>query len=474
MDPRDSGIFRLASVGSYLDALSTITDEMSLKERGNLIFLDRVLHDYWGLGQNVILNWCPEGDGISLLVIPHYGVAEYSNRHSDSSQPPNGPQAKPKQDFFQTLLSGRRCLTQPQISKVGRLLGINPTHVTLREPLKNAPAQNEIIEKMVKRYSITYVPNRGVSLFDIVGFSLLTPFEQMMQLNSLSYSLNSAQSKLLKKRIGVDFSRTTSGDGFYIWNRDLSLEGNVNLYHFMQLALADNAIAQKKAEHNTVPRLRACFHVGSSYEFHQSEGLSPTLYNYIVGDVTVELARMIERTLPGQILVGDFLAEMPTADGDGGDVAVVDSIDFVDLATRNVERLAGIELSGERVDAIRCYLTGTKLANGEFSVRRITINDKHGLSRRAYNAKVNIYRHSAEPILLGIEDRVLESANTAPSIGEEPLLRPAHAQAVGQLNVERRVAGLRSTNSAESRPSSAGVDASPARPDLAFGPVNRI
>ncbi len=76
-----------------------------------------------------------------------------------------------------------------------------------------------------------------------------------MQLNSLSYSLNSAQSKLLTKRIGVDFSRTTTGDGFYIWNRDLTLEGNVNLYHFMQLALADNAIAHKKAQHNTVPRL---------------------------------------------------------------------------------------------------------------------------------------------------------------------------------------------------------------------------
>ena len=95
-------------------------------------------------------------------------------------------------------------------------------HVPLREPLKNTPAQNEIIEKMIKRYSITYVPNRGVSLFDIVGFSLLTPFEQMMQLNSLSYSLNSAQAKLLTKRIGVDFSRTTTGDGFYIWNRNLT------------------------------------------------------------------------------------------------------------------------------------------------------------------------------------------------------------------------------------------------------------
>jgi acyl carrier protein len=405
MDPQDSGIFRLASVGSYLDALSTITDEMSLKERSNLIFLDRALHEHWGLGQNVILNWCPQGDGISLLVIPHYGVAEYAGRDGVT----NGDAPRPKQDFFQALLSGRRCLAPAQLNKVGRLLGIAPTHVALRDPLKNTLAQNEIIEKMVKRYSITYVPNRGVCLFDIVGFSLLTPFEQMMQLNSLSYSLNSAQSRLLTKRIGVDFSRTTTGDGFYVWNRNVSLEGNVSLYHFMQLALADNAIAHKKTKLNTVPKLRACFHIGSSYEFHQAEGLNPTLLNYIVGDVTVDLARMLERAMPGQILVGEFQASMFTADSERADTAVIDSIDFVDLATRNIEQLTGIELSGERVDAIRSYLTGSKLTTGEFSVRRITINDKHGISRRVFNAKVNIYRHSAEPILLGIEDRALES-----------------------------------------------------------------
>jgi DNA-binding transcriptional regulator YdaS (Cro superfamily) len=425
VDPRDSGVFRLASVGSYLDALSAITDEMSLKERSNLIFLDRCLHEHWGLGQNVILNWCPDDDGITLLVIPHYGVAEYSGPAAAGSLPAadRPASARPKQDFFQTLLSGRRCLTPLQMSKVAKLLGVEPTHVSLREPLKNAEAQNEIVEKMVKRYSITYVPNRGVAVFDIVGFSLLSPFEQMMQLNSLSYSLNSAQSKLLAKRIGVDFARTTTGDGFYIWNRDLTLEGNVSLYHFMQLVLADNAIAHKKAGHNTVPRLRACFHVGSSYEFHQSEGLNPTLYSYIVGDVTVELARMIERALPGQILVGEFRAEMPVADGAAAGPATVDSVDFVELATRTVERLAGLELSGERVDAIRCYLTGTRLTNGEFTVRRITINDKHGISRRVYNAKVNLYRQNAEPILLGIEDRVLEPSNM-PADGSEHLLHP--------------------------------------------------
>ena len=294
--------------------------------------------------------------------------------------------------------------------------------MTLREPLTNTPPHNEIIEQMIKRYSITYVPNRGVSLFDIVGFSLLSPFEQMMQLNSLSYSLNSAQAKLLSKRIGVDFSRTTTGDGFYIWNRNLSLEGNVSLYHFMQLVLADNAIAHKKAEHNTVPRLRASFHVGSSYEFHQAEGLKPTIHNFIVGDVTVELARIIERALPGQILVGDFRSTM-RASGPDSSSATLDSVAFVDMATRSVGQLAGIELSGERVDAIRSYLTGPKLANGEFTVRRLVISDKHGISRRVYNAKVNIYRHNAEPILLGIEDRVLEPDRSAAGRRAAPCTR---------------------------------------------------
>jgi len=107
-----------------------------------------------------------------------------------------------------------------------------------------------------------------------------------------------------------------------------------------------------------------------------------------------------------------------------GGSRIVESADFVELAMRNVEQLAGIELSGERVDAIRCYLTGTKLPNGQFTVRRITVNDKHGIARRVYNAKVNIYRHNAEPILLGIEDRSL-GPDGMPGFGSEHVLRPA-------------------------------------------------
>jgi hypothetical protein len=113
------------------------------------------------------------------------------------------------------------------------------------------------------------------------------------------------------------------------------------------------------------------------------------------------------------------------ATGSNAGALLLDSVDFVDLAMRTVEQLEGLELSGERVDAIRCYLTGSRLHNGEFTVRRIVINDKHGICRRVYNAKVNIYRQQAEPILLGIEDRVLDP--NLPTDNSEHLRHPLHA-----------------------------------------------
>jgi hypothetical protein len=412
MDAADSGLFRLASVGSYLDALASITTEIGVRERSNLIFLDRCLHEHWRLGQNVILNWCPEGEGISLLVIPHYAIATYTNAGADDEAAPWT--GKPSEEFFRALLSGKRRLECRQMENVARLLGVDKVHVPLRMAVTDSPAQQRIIERMIKRYSITYVPCRAVALFDIVGFSLLTPFEQMTQLNSLSYSLNSAQSKLLNKKIDIDFARTTTGDGFYVWNRDLTMDANINLYHLMNLALADNALARSKARPGIAPQLRAGFHMGSSYEFHQAEGLNPTLYNYIVGDVTVELARIIDRAMPGQILIGAFDAAMPTSKASGnnenGDTATtrLNSVNFVDHATDRLSQLKGLELSGESIESISCYLTGKRLGNGDFTIRSIVIGDKHGRKRNVYNAKVNIYRQNAEPIFLGIEDRVLD------------------------------------------------------------------
>ena len=402
-DLSQSGIRRLVNYSPYLDQLAGLASEMDLRQRSNLVHLERCLHEEWSLGANSILSWSPLDDGILVLVVPHYAIAEYTAAGTDIPRIP-----RVSSGFITDLISGERKLSLSQMQKVALLLDVEPRFIALRQPLTNHPVETQIIEKMIRRYGINYVASRAVTLFDIVGFSLLTPFEQMTQLNSLSYSLNSAHAKMLEKDVGINFARSSSGDGFYIWNRENGLEANVNLYHFMHIVLADNAIARSKARSRSVPRLRACFHVGSCYEFHQAEGLNPTIHDFIVGDVTIELARMIEAALPGQILVGDFMAQLTTGANEFTDTQVhLDAVAFLKRAQGNLAKLSGLELSGEKVSAIKCYLTGERLESGEFGIRKLRIRDKHGLSRTAYNAKVNIYRTAAEPILLGIEDRKL-------------------------------------------------------------------
>lgn len=404
-----SGIRRIADYSPYLDQLAGLAQQMDLRQRSNLVHLEKELHKHWSLGQNSILSWTPLDEGVLILVVPHYAIADYTTP-GDNDMP---PRVSPR--FVTELISGDRQLSISQMQKVAKLLGVDPVHIVLRQPLSGSRVETEIIEKMIRRYGINYIASRAVTLFDIVGFSLLTPFEQMTQLNSLSYSLNSAHAKMLEQDVDLNFARSSSGDGFYVWNRDHGLDANVNLYHLMHIVLADNAIARSKSTSKAVPRLRACFHVGSCYEFHQAEGLNPTMHDFIVGDVTIELARMIDAALPGQILVGDFMAHIDREQLEaGGSIDPnIDAVTFLERAQGNLAQLSGMELSGDRVTAIKCYLTGENLGGGEFNIRRLTIKDKHGLSRVAFNAKVNIYRDAAQPILLGIQDKKLPVSTPA-------------------------------------------------------------
>jgi hypothetical protein len=72
---------------------------------------------------------------------------------------------------------------------------------------------------LVQRYGLAYTRNRPVLLVDIVGFSLFPAMEQVVLLESLSHSVNSAYSKLAARNFRINFARSTTGDGFYIWNR---------------------------------------------------------------------------------------------------------------------------------------------------------------------------------------------------------------------------------------------------------------
>lgn len=395
--------------------LLSLDATLDLRQRSCLIDLDRQLHGQWGLGRNFVLAWCPQGCEVLLLVVPHYRIADYAiATHSELPDDET-------QTFITRLLSGSRRFSERQLSNAARLLATEPVRVTLRQPLLDSSNEAALIDRLIRRYSVSYASSRAVALFDIVGFSLLSPFEQMTQLNSLSHSLNSAQSKMLDSAMHIDFARSSTGDGYYIWNRETGSAASVHLYHFMHLVLADNAIARSKAKGRTVPALRAAFHVGSCYEFFHAEGLNPTLYTDLVGEVTIDLARMVERAMPGQVMVGEF------ADGpEGAEARRFDSMEFVEQAQQSLERLNGLELSGDAIESIKCYLTGEARADGTFTIRRLAVKDKHGMTRYAYNAKINIYRREAEPILLGIEDKLLrasdEQLQTAGQMVREGLL----------------------------------------------------
>ncbi|MBT6094914.1 MAG: hypothetical protein HOH04_08530 [Rhodospirillaceae bacterium] len=366
-----------------------------------LEILDRELHKVWALGRNLILVWTAKGRGMEVLVIPHYTISEHAATAADDVEAA-GQSAlglKPR-SFIEEVIANPKQVTKEGLGSLSKMTGYDPVEIELPF-VPEMDLHPDLIESVVQRYSISYVDDRAVALFDIVGFSLYSPLEQVTQLNSLSYSVNSAYSKMLSKKIDISFARTTTGDGYYVWNRDRSVQANVNLYHFMHLVLADNALARAKSSHNTTPLLRACFHMGGHYEFYQSEGLSPTVYSYIVGDVTIELARMIDRALPGQILVGDFDAPMP--DRASLHAQRINAVDFIERTQSTLSSLEGLTLSGDHITDIKCYLTGEK-RDDDFAIKRYSIADKHGRSRNVYNAKVNIYRKNAEPVFLGVQE----------------------------------------------------------------------
>lgn len=271
----------------------------------------------------------------------------------------------------------------------------------------------ELVNSLVTRYGVSLVRERAVLLLDAVGFSLRSPLEQVAMLNSLSYSVNSAYRQLLSGDVQINFARTTTGDGFYIWNRARTVAANIALYELMMLILADNAIARRKAKRFPVPELRAAFHVGEHYEFYQVEALNPTTFGYIVGQVTIDLSRLIEKGLPGQIILGGFSIDVLEAET--GKVGRLETLDFVARTVAILDKLEGLVVGGDRIEKIRCYLTGQRVPGGSFLVNRYDIRDKHGMSRPAYNAKINIYREQVEPIFLGIQHKDLHpDGATAP------------------------------------------------------------
>jgi hypothetical protein len=389
------------------------TTDLNENQRANLHSLEEALYHHWDLGRNLVLNWCHRDTGLDLTVVPNYLTVTFLNKRQaslDRELSDSGKALRPdrlSEEFIKGLIAGTRQVDPARLTEIAHLLEVEPIHVPLPHPMGKDNLSRQIVDNLISRYSISFEEGRAVILFDIVEFSLFTPFEQITQLNSLAYSINSAHRRALQKNIDVDFAHTTTGDGFYIWNRESGIQANTNLYHFMHLALADNAIARLKSQAKTVPLLKAAFLVGSYYTMFVTEGLHPSFNNFIVGDATIELERLINTALPGQILVGDFEAQIPLTDGPDAELITIDSVGFIERLQEGLSTLRGLEFSEEKIESIKCYLTGEHIQNDRYSIKKRQIIDKHGLTRNVFNAKINIHLKKGEPIFLGLQERDL-------------------------------------------------------------------
>jgi class 3 adenylate cyclase len=401
--------------GSWFNTFTAEGGNLDLpaETREELARLDDKLSAIWNLGDNVLIGWTRSAGTLLVLSVRHYAIPEAvhagaarGNEIRDGMR--GGMDDAPR--FINEVLSGPKQLSPAEFKRICRAFDCEPeaVHVTLRLEDERLAA---LVSDMVRCYGVSLVRNRAVILLDIVKFSVQSPLDQMAMLNSLAYSVNSAYGQLLSKDIRINFARTTTGDGFYIWNRATTAGANAELYKLMMMILADNAAARGKARSSWAPKLRAAFHVGEHYEFHQVEGINPTSVTYIVGQVTVDLSRMVELALPGQILIGDFVTE--TGGDTRGRPAQQDTLDFVENTAGTLDQLKGLEISGGHIENIRCYITGPSLGDGQFQVNRYHLRDKHGITRAVYNAKINIHRDQAESIFLGIRDNDLQAFNTS-------------------------------------------------------------
>jgi len=394
--------------GSWFNAFAaneTGAQGLAPQAREEISKLDDALYTLWNLGDNVIIAWTFKGQELRFLSVRHYAIPEAI--HADT---PHREGMTDTVKFINGVLSGPKFLVPEMFDRVCRIFDARPEIINVSFRIEY-DLDIELISSLVRRYSVSLVRGRAVVLLDAVEFTLRSPLDQMAMLNSLAYSVNSAYGQLLQKDIKINFARTTTGDGFYIWNRATTPEANIELYKLMMMVLADNAVAQRKARSSWVPKLRAAFHIGEHYEFHQVEGLNPTTFSYIVGQVTIDLSRMIERALPGQILLGDFRIEM--TDEKTRQKIRYDTLDFVENTAATLDQLRGMNISGGSIENIRCFLTGKSLGEGRYLVNRYHIVDKHGTTRTLYNAKINIHRDNAEAIYLGTQSEDLPAFPTA-------------------------------------------------------------
>jgi hypothetical protein len=350
--------------------------------RQYLKFVDDELIRLWRLGRNAVIAWSPYSEGLDVLTVPQYLLPNLFNNHED-------------------ILAGSMQRTPADLARIADICEIEPYRIFIPSEIRSNVVGTRALEYLTRRFGITKLTNKAVALFDIVGFSHYSPLEQVTALNSLSYSINVAYQRTVEHGLDVSLCHSTTGDGFYVWNRADGMEANIDLFCFLMLVLSDNSLGRRKGIVSTIPELRTGFHIGDCYEYFLAEGARPGTGSYIVGDATIDLARMLEVALQNQILIGDFNVGESRSNVSGVTEERYDATSFLTKAQLRLQLFRDVNLAREKITAIKCYLTGHALNDGGFNVCRYHFDDKHGFRHSVFNAKVNLHQANSEEIFLG-------------------------------------------------------------------------
>ena len=344
--------------------------------------LVRSLRKLFSHGANLVVGWYLAANGIKVLHLPSYALSMTPGFSAESLTPSKF--IKKEADFHR--LSN---------------LGARVTSIPLSFDISNEAQTISAVDRMMRQFSITHHPMRCVSLFDMVGFSKYEPFDKITLITMLSHHITVAAEKCRQLELPVDVSMTTTGDGFYVWNDRVGFGADVALYTVTMLALIYNYAALGVARNAAVPNLRCCVSFGEHFEYFQHRADARDPLCFIVGDVTIELARMMSAAVDNQILIGSH--QRRAKDG-----RVVDSPRFVNLAQSGLDRLIGTQIPGGKIAGIKSYLTGEGVMDDDFTVKSYDVIDKHDFRHTCFNAKLNVTDQSGGDVHIGCLDSDLE------------------------------------------------------------------
>ena len=211
--------------------------------------LETNLRKLWNLGANLIVGWRILPQGIEVLYIPSYNLPLVAKGRPDILRP------------------NRHITEMGEFDELVKL-GCRKSSLGLMFRVTENGGEIEEINEIIRNYTVTHFESRAVALLDIVSFSIYSPYEQITQISILSYYLKLVAQRCRSLNMPISICMTTTGDGFYVWNRYEGLSADISLFCVVMLTLGNIYATRQLVDRDvtSVPRLRCALHFGSHYE----------------------------------------------------------------------------------------------------------------------------------------------------------------------------------------------------------------